>query len=313
MIQPAAGGAGPAPRFQATLAAPFEGAGAGLHTGKRAVVRVGPADPGVGVVFRRRLSEGSAEVRALWRNRRSRPLCTALQSDDGVLVRTVEHLLAALSALRIDNALVEIDAEELPIFDGSAAPWVERINAVGRREQDVARTYIRIRRKVEHRDGRRVQRLEPAPAFALDVGVTLSHFGRLNWSGAVNPETFAEELAPSRSFGRLKWTLGAKLAGLFSREPVLRGANFGNTAALWGRSAIGGLRMPDEPVRHRALDVVGDLALAGFPILGKATARHPSHDETYRLVEKLMSTPDAWDLVEIDDKGGVRPVTTASG
>ncbi len=293
----------PGPLREATLAAAFQASGHGLHTAKPVTVRVSPAPAGHGVVFRRRIKGVPHDVPALWPNRRSRPLCTALQVGDGVLVRTVEHLLAALSAAAIDNALVELDAEELPILDGSAEPWCALIESAGRVEQNSRRRYIRIRKRVHYRLGDHKQTAEPAPEFRIYSAVTLSHFGQLRWEGRVDAASFRRELAASRSFGRVKWALPGKILGFFQREPVLRGAHSGNTAALWGKDAIGGLRFPDEPVRHRALDLVGDLALAGRPIVGKMIAIRPGHEHNYGLLEALMKTPDAWDVVTYDETG----------
>jgi UDP-3-O-[3-hydroxymyristoyl] N-acetylglucosamine deacetylase len=279
--------------------------GRGLHTGKVSSVRLSPAPAGHGVLFRRHVGGRAHDVPAHWTNRRSRPLCTALQVDDGPLVRTVEHLLAALLALRIDNVLVEIDGEEVPIFDGSAEPWRERIVAAGRLELEAPRRYLRVRRRVDYMSGGHRQRIEPSRFFAVNAAITLSHFGQLKWQGRIDPDCFAYELAPSRSFGRFKWAAPAKLLGLFSREPVLRGANSGNTVALWGAGAVGGLRMPDEPVRHRALDLIGDFALAGMPVLGRITASRPGHEHNFGLLAALMSDSKAWDVVEFDPEGRV--------
>lgn len=293
----------PGPLNEATLGGAFEGEGIGLHTGKVSKVRVLPAPEGHGRVFRRLVKGVAHDVPALWPNRRSRPLCTALQVGDGPLVRTVEHLLAALSAHAVDNALIEIEGEELPIFDGSAEPWCARIREAGRIEQNRARRYLRIVKRVRHHVGPRKQTVEPAPAFELRSSITLSNFGQLRWEGLVDAETFDRELAVSRSFGRMRWAIVGRIAGLFRREPLLRGASSDTIAALVGKSAVGGLRFPDEPVRHRALDVVGDLALAGLPIVGRVVAIRPGHEENYALLEKLMTAPNAWEVVTYGQDG----------
>lgn len=297
----------PGPLREATLARAFEGAGVGLHTGRVSKVRVSPAPEGHGRVFRRVVKGALHDVPALWTNRRSRPLCTALQVGDGPLVRTVEHLLAALSAHQIDNALIEIEGEELPIFDGSAEPWCARIREAGRAEQGRARRYLKVVKRVRHHVGPRKQTIEPASAFELRSAITLSHFGQISWRGRIDPETFDRELAVSRSFGRMKWALLGRIVSVFRREPVLRGANHGNVAALVGGSAVGGLRFPDEPVRHRALDVVGDLALAGLPIVGRVNAIRPGHEENYGLLHALMTAQDAFEVVTYEADGTARP------
>ncbi|KAB1072308.1 UDP-3-O-acyl-N-acetylglucosamine deacetylase [Methylobacterium planeticum] len=285
-------------RSEGTLAASFEKHGSSLHTGRHANVRLSPAAAGTGVVFQRRLRSGRVvAVPARWQARVSQPLCTALQAPDGTLVRTVEHLLAALSALAIDNALVEIDAEELPIFDGSATPWCEAIRDAGRVDLDVPRTMIKVLRSVEVRDGRRSLRIEPAERLSIAAHLALAHFGEMRWEGVITPESFVRDLAPSRSFGRLKWALPAKLYTYLTRRPVLRGANLSTTAGIVGGRIIGGMRVPEEPVRHRVLDLVGDLSLAGHSILGRVTAAHTGHELNHALVAKLMRDPFAWEIV----------------
>lgn len=286
------------PARQATLAAAFERTGPGLHTGRRAQVRVSPAAAGAGILFRRTLKNGCrADVPALWRYRESQPLCTALRSADGVLVRTVEHLMAALSAHRIDNALVELDAEELPIFDGSALPWCAGIRQAGRVEQDAPRRAVRVLRPVEVRVGERSLRVEPCGVLRISAHLALARFPAMDWTGPVDPDTFDRDLAPSRSFGRLKWAVPLKLYSFVTGKPVLRGANLRTTAGILGSRVVGGMSVPDEPVRHRALDLVGDLALIGHPLLGHVTAAHTGHELNHALVAKLMAEAGAWDLI----------------
>lgn len=293
----------PGPLKEVTLARAFEGEGIGLHTGRVSRVRVSPAPEGHGRVFRRLIKGVGHDVPAIWTNRRSRPLCTALQAGEGPLVRTVEHILAALSAHAIDNALIEIEGEELPIFDGSAEPWCARIREAGRVEQARDRRYLKIVRRVRHHVGVRKQTAEPAPVLEMRSAITLSDFGQMTWQGRIDAETFDRELAASRSFGRMKWALLGRLVSVFRREPVLRGASAANVAALVRKGAVGGLRFPDEPVRHRALDVVGDLALAGLPIVGRIVAIRPGHEANYALLERLMTTPEAWEIVTYASDG----------
>lgn len=282
---------------RATLAAPFAISGRGLHTGGRATVRVVPAAAGHGIVFRRTCRGGTVEVPALWRYRERQPLCTALRAPNGPLVRTVEHLLAALSAEAIDDALVEIDAEELPIFDGSAVPWCRAIREAGRIESDVPRRSIRVLRPVEVIDGRRTLRIEPADDLHISAHLALAHFGPLDWSGTITPGRFLAEIAPARSFGRYWRAMLGRAYGFAARKPFLQGCGVRSAAMIVRGSVIGGMRVADEPVRHRVLDLVGDLALAGHPILGRLTAAHTGHELNHALVAKLMADPEAWALV----------------
>jgi UDP-3-O-[3-hydroxymyristoyl] N-acetylglucosamine deacetylase len=293
------------PRREATLAGGFALRGPGLHTGGRVTARVEPAAAGAGIVFHWPGSGGRTRVAADWRRRVPAVLCTALQARDGTVLRTVEHLLAALSAHRIDNAEVVLDGPELPILDGSALPWCEAILGAGRSVQGAPRRYLRVRRAVEVVGDDRAVRIlppdRPEDGLVIDVSLGLAGFGEMAWRGRVDPAGFRSELAPSRSFGRLKWALPAKLYGLATRRPLLRGATLRNTAAIVGGRVVGGMRLPAEPARHRALDLVGDLALAGLPILARVEARRPGHDLNHAALARLMRSTDAWTVESGDD------------
>ena len=293
-------------RREGTLARPLALSGHGLHTGRRVNVRILPADSDGphGIVFRRMQGAGVlAELAVSPSLRRGQPLCTMLESTDGVRVRTVEHLLASLLTCEIDRATVELDAEEVPILDGSAQPWIEAIHACGRIELPHAKRFIRVLRAVKIADdeGTRDERsisIEPSAAYEMAVRNDLKGFDVLRWDGTVTPKSFADEIAPSRSYGRVKWAVPAILAGYVRGMPILRGARLSCTAAIVGNRVLGGMRVPDEFVRHRVLDLVGDMAMAGAPLLGRITALRPSHEMNYRLVAELLSTRDAWEWAE---------------
>lgn len=211
-------------------------------------------------------------------------------------MRTVEHLLAALSALQIDNALVEIDAEEVPIFDGSALPWCEAIREAGRVEVDGVRRVLRVLRPITAQQEGRYIRIEPGAGLQISGHVALAYFGPLTWSGHVTPESFQTEIAPSRSFGRYRRALLGRAYGFLARKPLLQGCGPHSAALLFRGRAIGGIRFADEPVRHRVLDVIGDLALAGHPVEGRVTAVRTGHELNHALVAELMADPTAWEL-----------------
>lgn len=291
---------------QGTLARPLTIDGHGLHTGRRVSVRIMPARPRdgtTGIVFRR-VAQGRtlATLSVDPALRRAQPLCTMLRNADGVGVRTIEHLLASLLACEIDHAVVELDAEEVPILDGSAAPWVDAIRACGRIALDAPKRFIRVLRPVVVADGtgdeRREMRIEPAPRYELSVRNDLRGFGNMHWDGVLIPDTFATEIAPSRSYGRVKWAVPAIVAGYVRGVPILRGARPSCTASIVGNRVLGGMRLPDEFVRHRVLDLVGDLALAGAPLLARVSALRPSHEMNFRLVNALLADTDAWQWVE---------------
>lgn len=295
---------------QGTLARELRLDGHGLHTGRRVSVRILPAAGDTartrGIRFRR--LDGGRELAVLAVDpalRRAQPLCTMLRNPDGVGVRTIEHLLAALLTCEIDHAVVELDAEEVPILDGSAAPWIDAIRACGRTALNAPKRFIRVTRAVTVADGeggsRREMRLEPAPLYEMSVRNDLKGFGDMHWSGALTPEAFATDIAPSRSYGRVKWAVPAIVAGYLRGVPILRGARPSCTASIVGSRVLGGMRLPDEFVRHRVLDLVGDLAMAGAPLLARVTALRPSHEMNFRLVDALLSAPDAWEWAEFGE------------
>ncbi|MFJ1253076.1 UDP-3-O-acyl N-acetylglycosamine deacetylase [Cupriavidus sp. CuC1] len=282
---------------QGTLARDLVIAGHGLHTGRRVNVRIRPAGTGHGIVFRRvRDGQILAELPAAPGLRLAQPLCTALQAGNGLRVRTVEHLLAALLACEIDHATVELDAEEVPILDGSALPWIQAIQACGRTALPEPKRFLRVLRRLTVADGEmRELVIEPAARYELQVTNDLKGFGVLSWQGEINPERFASEIAPSRSYGRLKWAIPTIAFGYLRGKPILRGARPSCTATIVGGSVLGGMRLPEEFVRHRALDLIGDLALLGAPLLARVTALRPSHEMNYRLCSALLAQPDAWE------------------
>lgn len=293
------------------LARPLELSGHGLHTGRRVNVRILPAESATpsgerhGIVFRR-VHKGKALgiVAADPSLRQGQPLCTMLRANDGLGVRTVEHLLASLLACEIDHAIVELDAEEVPILDGSAQPWIDAIKACGRTALPQPKRFLRVLKIVSVADGegaaRREMRVEPADDYALSVhNNDIKGFGDMEWHGRLTPRAFADEIASSRSYGQIKWAVPAIVVGYLRGMPILRGARPSCTASIVGSRVLGGLRQPDEFVRHRVLDLVGDLALAGAPLLAHVTARRPSHEMNYRLLAKLLGTPGACEWVDM--------------
>lgn len=294
---------------EGTLARPLELSGRGLHTGRRVNVRILPvASSGErhGIVFRR-LRDGRelGMIAADPALRQSQPLCTMLRAADGVGVRTVEHLLGSLLVCEIDHAIVELDAEEVPILDGSAQPWIDAIMACGRTALPQPKRFLRVLKPVSVADGtgaaRREMYVEPADEYVLSVyNNDLKDFGDMEWNGRLTPRAFADEIASARSYGQIKWAVPAIVVGYLRGVPILRGARPSCTASIVGKRVVGGLRQPDEFVRHRVLDLVGDLALAGAPLLGRVTARRPTHEMNYRLLAALLCTPGACEWVSAD-------------
>jgi UDP-3-O-[3-hydroxymyristoyl] N-acetylglucosamine deacetylase len=284
------------PGRQATLATPFSTSGIGLHGGKTSHVTVHPAPANTGRIVRR---DGD-DIPALWTHRVQQYLCTGIRGDSGAIVRTVEHLLASLSVFGIDNALVEIEGDELPIFDGSAVPWCHAILKAGVLEQDVPRAHLRILDPVEVREPTGSWlRIDPADAFSISVTSDPRGFGMLIWDGEPTPWTFLCDIAPSRSHGPVL-SFPSKLFFGATRQPKLRGAGLATVGLTFRGRYINGMRVPDEPVRHRVLDLMGDLALIGTPLIGRVTGHRPRHDLNNMLVAAIMQRPQAWERIALE-------------
>lgn len=283
-----------------TLRRPVSLQGRTLHSGRRTRATLRPAEPGTGILFRRTDRRGrGAEIPALWKFAVDSLYCTALRSSDGVEIRTVEHLLFALTACGIDDALIELDGDEVPILDGSAAPFVDSLRDAGTAESDRPLRFIELLRPIALEAGKARLALEPHGGFALDVSLPLM-IGPQRWAGAADGDTLCREIAPARTFGQVKHALPAMLMSWVGGPRIFRGASMG-CALVYHRDRVlnpEGMRLPDEPVRHRVLDCVGDLALAGAPLLARVTVKSPNHKANRRLIETLYAEPDSWRWTE---------------
>lgn len=270
--------------------------GRGLHTGRIGKVKIRPAPAGHGIIFLKSTECGKpAKISADWRNIQRLPLCTCLSDKSGNLVRTVEHLMAALFGCGVDNALIEIDGSEIPLMDGSAQPFVDGISAVGLAQQSANRRVIRITRALEVADGPRWAKIEPHAGFRIEIQTYVKSIGRLPWwKGEIDREGFCRDLAAARTFGPLLGGIAAKILTWFWKNPICLGAGLSNSVALFrGRVASpGGLRFPDEFSRHRVLDLVGDLMLAGGEFEGKFTCFSPTHHLARMLLEAVFANPE---------------------
>jgi UDP-3-O-[3-hydroxymyristoyl] N-acetylglucosamine deacetylase len=279
--------------------------GVGLHSGKRVSMTLKPAAPGTGIVFRRTdLSGDAAIIPATWQNVVDTQLCTAIGNAHGGRVGTIEHLMAALYGCEIDNAQVEVDGPEVPVMDGSAAPFVFLIDCAGTVDQAAARRAIEIRREVSVvEDGCRLV-MTPAPLgmagslsldFEIDFGPNA--VARQTCRLDVAPEVFKSDLARARTFGFVHEIDKLQAAGL------ARGGSLDNAIVISGDRILNndGLRFEDEFVRHKMLDCIGDLYLAGAPLLGTVTASRSGHRHNNRLLHAMFSTPDAFRYVDLVD------------
>jgi UDP-3-O-[3-hydroxymyristoyl] N-acetylglucosamine deacetylase len=276
--------------------------GRGLHTGRIGKVRIRPAPAGHGIIFLKSAKRGKpARIAADWRNIRRLPLCTCLGDGSGNQVRTVEHLMAALFGCGVDNALVEVDGGEIPLMDGSAKPFVDAIAAVGVEQQSANRRVIQIRKALEVADGPRWARIEPHAGLRIEIQTYVKSVGRLPWWNAeVDRSGFCRDIAAARTFGPLLGGIAAKFGTWFLKNPICLGAGLSNTVALFrGRAATpGGLRFPDEFSRHRVLDLVGDLMLAGGEFQGKFTCFSPTHNLARILLQAIFENPECHEVLD---------------
>jgi len=274
---------------QLTIQHPAEIEGIGLHTAVRCHLRILPAPADTGVVFRR-VDLDNFEVAAGIENLARVSYATSLMKQ-GVLISTTEHLLAALYSCGIDNVYVELDAIELPILDGSSQPFIEMLERAGVRRLRRQRRYIKILKPLEFKDGDRRMGIYPADEFRVRSFVDYNHpaIGPQDIELTVNRETFSRELAPARTFGFVKDFLKLQEMGL------IRGGSLANAIVLDDTSVLNPpLRFPDEFGRHKALDVIGDLALIGRPLLGSVVAYRAGHALHTQLVTALLEDRSVW-------------------
>jgi UDP-3-O-[3-hydroxymyristoyl] N-acetylglucosamine deacetylase len=273
--------------------------GIGVHSGSPATLTILPADANTGIVFVRCGQDGrpDREIRADVRAVTATDFATVLGDASGPLCSTAEHVLAALSGLGVDNAVIEIDGPEVPIMDGSAAPFVAAIEQAGIAPLSVPRRYIKVLKPVHVARGDAFGELRPhAQGFRVEIDIEFDHplIGRQAVALDVEPETFRRELSRARTFGFMR-----DVAKLWNAGFAI-GASFENTLVVTENRLLNpeGLRYPDEFVRHKALDAIGDLALAGAPLLGAYRSMRGGHKLNHAVLSALMSDPSAWTVVE---------------
>jgi len=267
--------------------------GIGLHSGRAVRMSIRPAPAGSGIRFiRTDLSGDQAVIPADWRRVCDLPLCTALGNDAGAQVATVEHVMAALAGCGIDNAEIAVDAPELPIMDGSAAPFLFLIECAGTIEQPAPRRAIAVRKPVVIEDSQRRVALHPADEFSVEIEVDygICSLSRQSYSGRVTADGFRAEIARARTYGFLADAEALRAAGL------AQGVSLDNAVVVADGKILneGGLRYANELARHKALDVIGDLALAGAPLLARFEGRRSGHKLHHRLLAALFADSEAW-------------------
>jgi UDP-3-O-[3-hydroxymyristoyl] N-acetylglucosamine deacetylase len=287
---------------QRTLKASIDCTGVALHSGDTVTMSINPGNSDSGIVFRRTdVSGKGAEIKALWSNVVDTRLCTVLGNSDGVIVSTVEHVMAALAGCGIDNAVIELNGPEVPIMDGSSEPFVFLLECAGVVEQGAARQVVRVLKPISVTDGECTVSLVPATRFEVDMEIDFKSeaVNHQNIKLGVVNGSFTKELARARTFGFLHEVEAMRAAGL------AKGGSLDNAIVVSGDEVMNedGLRFDDEFVRHKALDAVGDMYLAGGQIIGAFSGVRSGHALNNQLLRALFADESAWafDVMSVDE------------
>ena len=285
---------------QRTLKNPVRATGVGLHSGEKIYLAVLPAPVDTGIVFRRTDVTPMVDIPATAQSVGETTLSSTIVKD-GVKVSTVEHLMSALAGLGIDNAIVELDAAEVPIMDGSAGPFVFLLQSAGLIEQEAAKKYIRIKRPISVSDGDKTAAFLPFEGFKITFSIDFDHpvFEHQVKEATVDfsSTSFVHEVAQARTFGFMR-----DIEYLRSQNLAL-GGSVDNAIVVDDDRILneGGLRFEDEFVKHKILDAIGDLYLVGHSLIGEFIAHKSGHALNNQLVRKLLSERDAWEFVTFED------------
>jgi UDP-3-O-[3-hydroxymyristoyl] N-acetylglucosamine deacetylase len=286
--------------MQKTLKQSVTCRGVGLHSGAMVTMTLRPAPAGHGIVFIRTDLEGDNVIPAAYNRVVDTRLCTLIANASKASVGTIEHLMSALRGCGIDNLVVALDGPEVPIMDGSSIPFVDMIDEAGTETQAYARRAIRILEDIEVRDGDKMARLSPADAFVFGGEIDFVHpaIGRQSFETKLVNGNFRHDIASARTFGF------AKEVEYLRQQGLARGGSLDNAIVLNDDAVMnaGGLRFDDEFIRHKLLDAIGDLYLAGAQILGRYDSIRAGHAVNNALLHKLFATPEAWEWVEIEDR-----------
>lgn len=279
--------------FQHTLRRPVSFSGIGLHSGQPVKLTVSPARADYGIRFKHHGSDDT--MRAFMDRVVDTSLATTI-AERGMVVSTTEHLLAALMGLGIDNAVIELDSSELPIMDGSAAPFVEALKIASRTRQRSYRRLVRITKPICCQDGDKVIRITPYNGLKLTCHIDFTHASvqSQSYSLVVTPKRFSDEIAAARTFGFIEQVEALQANG------YALGGSLHNAVVIGPQGVINqeGLRFADEFARHKVLDLLGDLALLGYRLLGHVEARKSGHGQHLALMQAIVAHPECWQLVE---------------
>lgn len=281
--------------FQKTIGGAISISGVGLHSGRKSTITLRPAPENTGYLFVSKDAPVPVEIPAIFDKVVETVLATTIGEDD-YKISTVEHLIAAFRGMDIDNVIVEVEGGEVPIMDGSAAPFVYMVKKAGVVEQERLRKFIVVNKTVSFEDGEKFIKISPLLGFEIDFTIDFPHpaIGRQSLKFDFSPENFEKEIARARTFGFYKEVEFLKSKGLALGGSLENAVVVGNEGIINAE----GLRMKDELVRHKILDLIGDIALLGYPVLGKIEAYKSGHDLNNKLCRELFENREDFKVVE---------------
>lgn len=286
--------------YQSTIRKSVHSSGIGLHSGKQATVTLSPAGANTGIRFVRK-DLGTSSIVPAFMNRIVNTTMATTISEGQVSVATTEHLLAAINGLGIDNIIIEVDGPEVPIMDGSSAPFVDLLLEAGIRQQKSYRRLVKITREISFRDGDRHISIYPYDGFKITAEINFRHdtIKRQVYSVTVSQRNFITDISGARTFGFLRDIKKLQDNGL------ALGASLENAVGMDENGILNkeGLRYDNEFVRHKIVDIIGDMALLGCPVLGHIVAYKSGHSQHLKLMEAIAATPEAWEFVELKKDG----------
>jgi len=291
--------------YQRTVKEMVKTIGVGLHSGNKVTLVVKPAAVNTGIVLVRTDLSPAVEIPAVADQVRETTMCTALVNDDGVRISTIEHLFAALAGLGIDNAIIEVDAPEIPIMDGSASPFVFLLQSVGITEQAAPKKYIKITKPIRVEDGDKWAELKPFKGFRVDFTIDFEHpeiaRSQQHMVMDFSSSAFVKDISRARTFGFMR-----DIEYLRANNLAL-GGSMENAVVLDEYKVLNpdGLRYEDEFVKHKILDAFGDLYVAGHALVGEFKAYKTGHALNNQLVRAMLAQQDAWEIVSFDKEADV--------
>mgnify|MGYP003345270014 FL=1 len=288
------------PRFliaekQKTISKSMTITGIGLHTGNNVSMTLNPAPPNTGFVFRIKKDKSTVFIKAIYSNVHSTELCTLLSDGNGNNISTVEHILSALHGLEIDNVYIDLDSNEVPVCDGSSIIFINSLKKNGFQSQDNFKKFIKIKKVIEVKDNEKIARVSPFDQTMITCNVEYPHkcIGKQSISLTLTPDLYETQISSARTFGFIRDVDKLKEKGL------ILGGSLDNAIVLDDEKVLNkdGLRFADEFVRHKVLDFIGDISLAGYKIIGSFYTSHSGHELNLKLLKEIFSSNDNWELI----------------